>query len=106
MNKRDFLKTNKNMYSAIHKAAGFLVTGRSLQNGKMSMGNRHTEWSPKVVLYGSRQSNSFMNSAVSSKSFTRWLISLALAALALQCYSQSHQPHSSQPFHDFARDNS
>ena len=29
--------------SPIHKAAGSLVTGRSLQNGKMSMGNRRTE---------------------------------------------------------------
>ena len=29
--------------SPIHKAAGSLVTVRSLQNGKMSMGNRRTE---------------------------------------------------------------
>ena len=51
-------------YSAIHKAAGSLVTSRSLQNGKMSMGNCHTEQSPEVILYGGRQSDSFVNSAV------------------------------------------
>ena len=51
--------------SAIHKANGSLVTGRSLQNGKMSMGNRHTEQSPEVVLYGGRQSGGFVNRAVS-----------------------------------------
>ena len=51
--------------SAIHKANGSLVTGRSLQNGKMSMGNRHTERSPEVVLYGGRQSGGFVNRAVS-----------------------------------------
>ena len=50
--------------SAIHKAAGSLVTSRSLPNGKMSMGNRHTERSPEVVLYGGRKSGGFVNSAV------------------------------------------
>ena len=33
----------RSTYSPIHKAAGSLVTGCSLQNGKMSMGNHHTE---------------------------------------------------------------
>ena len=41
-----------------------LVTGRSLQNGKMSMGNRHTERPPDPVLYGGRRSGSFVNRAV------------------------------------------
>ena len=50
--------------SAIHKAAGSLVTSRSLQNGKMSMGNRCTERSQEAVLYGGRQSGGFVNSAV------------------------------------------
>ena len=36
--------------SPIHKAAGSLVTGRSLQNGKKSMGNRRTERPPDPVL--------------------------------------------------------
>ena len=53
------------LYRAIHKAASSLVTGHSLLNGKMSMGNCHTEWSPEAVLYGSRQSGSFVNSTVS-----------------------------------------
>ena len=52
-------------YSAIHKATGSLVTGRSLQNGKMSMGNCHTERSPEAVLYGSMQSGGFVNSGYS-----------------------------------------
>ena len=56
-------------YSAIHNAAGSLVTGHSLQNRKMSMGNHHTEWSPEVVLYGSRLYGSFVNSAVSYQPF-------------------------------------
>ena len=34
------------IYSPIHKAAGSLVTGCSLQNGKMSMGNRRTDLQP------------------------------------------------------------
>ena len=51
--------------SPIHKAAGSLVTGRSLKNGKMSMGNRHTERPPDPVLYGGRPSGGFVNSAVS-----------------------------------------
>ena len=51
-------------YSAIHKAAGSLVTGRSLQNGKMSMGNRRTERPPGHALYGDRPSGGFVNSAV------------------------------------------
>ena len=50
--------------SPIHKAAGSLVTGRSLQNGKMSMGNHHTERPPDPVLYGGRPSGGFVNSAV------------------------------------------
>ena len=54
------------LYSAIHKATTSLVTGRSLHNGKMSMGNRRTERSPKAVLYGARQSGGFVNSAVNS----------------------------------------
>ena len=61
-------------YSAIHKAAGSLVTGCSLQNGKMSMGNRCTEQSPEVILYGGRQSGGFVNSTVSisdAKKFTK-----------------------------------
>ena len=52
-------------YSPIHKTAGSLVTGRSLQNGKMSMGNRHTERPPDPVLYSSRLSGGFVNRAVS-----------------------------------------
>ena len=48
----------------IHKAAGSLVTGRSLQNGKMSMGNCRTERPPDPVLYGGRPSGSFVNRAV------------------------------------------
>ena len=52
------------VYSPIHKAAGSLVTGRSLKNGKMSMGNRHTERPPDPVLYGGRPSGGFVNSAV------------------------------------------
>ena len=50
--------------SAIHKAASSLVTGRSLQNGKMSMGNHRTERPPDPVLYGGRQSGGFVNRAV------------------------------------------
>ena len=50
--------------SPIHKAAGSLVTGRSLQNGKMSMGNRHTEQPPDPILYGGRPSGGFVNRAV------------------------------------------
>ena len=50
--------------SPIHKAAGSLVTGRSLQNGKMSMGNCRTERPPDPVLYGGRPSGGFVNSAV------------------------------------------
>ena len=50
--------------SAIHKAAGSLVTGHSLQNGKMSMGNRRTERPPDPVLYGGRPSGGFVNRAV------------------------------------------
>ena len=53
--------------SPIHKAAGSLVTGRSLQNGKMSMGNRRTERPPDPVLYGGRLSGGFVNSAVNEK---------------------------------------
>ena len=51
-------------YSPIHKAASSSVTGRSLQNGKMSMGNCHTERPPDPILYGSRLSGGFVNSAV------------------------------------------
>ena len=50
--------------SAIHKAAGSLVTSCSLQNKKMSMGSHCTERSPEAILYGGRQSGSFVNSAV------------------------------------------
>ena len=50
--------------SPIHKAAGSLVTGRSLQNGKMSMGNCRTERPPDPVLYGGRPSGGFVNRAV------------------------------------------
>ena len=50
--------------SPIHKAASSLVTRRSLQNGKMSMGNRRTERPPDPVLYGGRPSGGFVNSAV------------------------------------------
>ena len=53
-------------YSPIHKAAGSSVTGRSLQNGKMSMGNRHTERPPDPILYGGRPSGGFVNSAVNT----------------------------------------
>ena len=53
--------------SLIHKAAGSLVTGRSLKNGKMSMGNRRTERPPDPVLYGGRPSGGFVNSAVRSR---------------------------------------
>ena len=53
------------VYSAIHKAAGSLVTGRSLQNGKMSIGNCRTELPPDPVLYGGRPSGGFVNRAVS-----------------------------------------
>ena len=48
----------------IHKAAGSLVTGRSLQNGKMSMGNCRTERPPDPILYGGRPSGAFANRAV------------------------------------------
>ena len=51
-------------YSPIHKVAGSLVTGRSLQNRKMSMGNRHTERPPDPVPYGGRPSGGFVNSTV------------------------------------------
>ena len=51
--------------SPIHKAAGSLVTGRSLQNGKMSMGNHRTERPPEPILYGGRPSGDFVNRAVS-----------------------------------------
>ena len=44
--------------------ADSLVTGRSLQNGKMSMGNRRTERPPDPVLYGGRPSGGFVNRAV------------------------------------------
>ena len=50
--------------SLIHKAAGSLVTGRSLQNGKKSMGNCRTERPPDPVLYGGRPSGGFVNWAV------------------------------------------
>ena len=50
--------------SPIHEAAGSLVTGRSLQNRKMSMGNRRTERPPDPVLYGGRLSGGFVNRAV------------------------------------------
>ena len=53
--------------SAIHKAVSSLVSGRSLQNRKMSMGSHRTERPPEAVLYGGRQSGSFVNSAVSLK---------------------------------------
>ena len=59
-----FYSQSRQPYSPIHKAAGSLVTGRSLQNRKMSMGNRRTERSPEVVLYGGRQSGGFVSSAV------------------------------------------
>ena len=52
------------IYSPIHKAAGSLVTGHSLQNGKMSMGNCRTERPPDPVLYGGRPSGGFVNRAV------------------------------------------
>ena len=55
---------NSLSYSPIHKAAGSLVTGRSLQNRKMSMGNHHTERPPDPVLYGGRPSGGFVNRAV------------------------------------------
>ena len=54
-------------YSPIHKTAGSLVTGHSLQNGKMSMGNRCTERPPDPVLYGGRPSGGFVNRAVMCK---------------------------------------
>ena len=50
--------------SPIHKVAGSLVTGRSLQNGKMSMGHHRTERPPDPVPYGGRPSGGFVNSAV------------------------------------------
>ena len=67
---------NQPLYSAIHKAAGSLVTGHSLQNGKMSMGNRRTERPLEVVLYGGKQSGGFVNSAVSATAInlTTWEI--------------------------------
>ena len=58
--------------SLIHKAASSLVTGRSLQNGKMSMENRCTERPPDPVLYGSRLSGGFVNSAVTCY-FTKFM---------------------------------
>ena len=60
------LNPTQPIYSPIHKAAGSLVTGRSLQNGKMSMGNCHTERPPDPVLYGGRPSGDFVNRAVSA----------------------------------------
>ena len=50
--------------SAIHKAAGSLVTGRSLQNGKNVWWTWMGERSPETVLYGGRQSGGFVNRAV------------------------------------------
>ena len=61
-------------YSAIHKADGSLVTDHSLQNGKMSMGNRRTERCPEVILYGGRQSGGFVNSAVREVVLGWWKI--------------------------------
>ena len=58
-------------YSPIHKATRSLVTGRSLQNGKMSMGNHRTERPPDPVLYGGRPSGSFVNSAVNNWLFPK-----------------------------------
>ena len=55
----------RHINSTIHKAAGSLVTGHSLQNGKVSMGNCHTERPPDPILYGGRPSGGFVNSAVS-----------------------------------------
>ena len=52
------------VYSPIHKAASSLVTGRSLQYGKMSMGNRRTEQPPDPILYSGRLSGGFVNSTV------------------------------------------
>ena len=52
--------------SPIHKAAGSLVTSCSLQNGKMSMGNHHTERPPDPVLYGGRPSGGFVNRTVTA----------------------------------------
>ena len=55
---------NSNSKTGVQDPPGSLVTGHSLQNGKMSMGNRRTERSPEVVLYSGRQSGGFVNSAV------------------------------------------
>ena len=60
------MQVERGVYSAVHKAASSLVTGHSPQNRKMSMGNCCTEWSPEVILYGSRQSGGFVNSAVNA----------------------------------------
>ena len=71
----------KNNNSPIHKAASSLVTGRSLQNGKMSMGNRRTERPPDPVLYGGRPSGGFVNSAVKHPlKIKRKLFSIVLAS--------------------------
>ena len=61
-----YIQVSISVNSVIHKAAGSLVTGCSLQNRKMSVGNSCTEWFPKAVLYGGRQSSSFVNSAVTT----------------------------------------
>ena len=56
--------------STIHKAAGSLVTSRSLQNRKVSMGNHRTECPPDLVLYGGRQSGGFVNSALNTETIS------------------------------------
>ena len=63
----DIIWKGKFSNSAIHKAAGSLVTDHSLQNGKMSMGNCRTERPPDPILYGGRPSGGFVNSAVKVK---------------------------------------
>ena len=75
--------------SPIHKAAGSLVTGRSLQNGKMSMGNRHTERPPDPVLYGGRPSGGFVNRAVSHhKKLQQSMFLLLSDRRSRKCFSQ------------------
>ena len=75
--------------SAIHKATGSLVTGRSLQNGKMSMGNRGTERPPDPVLYGGRPSGGFVNRSVKGIQH----VSILWTKLILEkCWMKSMKP--------------
>ena len=61
------------LYSAIHKAAGLTVPGRSTGLPgiipKISKESRHTECPPDPVLYGGRPSSGFVNLNMLSPDF-------------------------------------